>query len=141
MKKRHDLNILLVDDDSIDRELFIEALRQSQLNCSVSEASGGEEALSYLQSTQTLPNLVILDLNMPLKDGRETLRDIKSDKNFKHIPVVILSTSNSHFDVLQAYQSGASLFFEKPHDFEQLTEMLKTLVGLAQNYVSFARTT
>ena len=140
MKENKQLNILLVDDDSIDRELFMDAIAKVSTACSVSEAEGGNEALEFLKVAPH-PNLIILDLNMPLKDGRETLREIKSSRHFRHIPVVILSTSNSHIDVLEAYESGACLFMEKPHDFDQLTEMLSCLLCLVTKYVSFSNPT
>jgi CheY-like chemotaxis protein len=136
MSKEKNLKILLVDDDALDRELFIEAMENTKADCSINEVGGGNEALEYL-NTSAAPNLIVLDLNMPLKDGRETLRDLKANKDFRHIPVVILSTSKSHFDILQSYESGASLFMEKPHDFDQLTEMLHHLVHLARKFVSF----
>lgn len=132
-----DFSILLVDDDVIDRELFVEAIAKTLIKCSIEQASGGEEAIAYLKNTPKHPNMIVLDLNMPLKDGRETLREIKAHKDLKYIPVMILSTSNSHFDVQQSYESGASLFMEKPHDFDKLTELVNSLFNLAVNYVSF----
>jgi two-component system response regulator len=74
---------------------------------------------------------------MPIQDGRQTLLQIKSDKNLKSITVVILSTSNADFDVKQSYQAGANLFVSKPHDFHQLVEMLGFLLNLGSKYVSF----
>jgi CheY-like chemotaxis protein len=138
MAKEKTLKILLVDDDALDRELFIEAMEKTTADCSINEVGGGNEALEYLQASAASPNLIVLDLNMPLKDGRETLKDLKANKNFQHIPVIILSTSKSHFDILQSYESGASLFMEKPHDFDQLTEMVHHLVHLSRKFVSFA---
>jgi CheY-like chemotaxis protein len=140
MAKEKNLKILLVDDDALDRELFIEAMEKTAADCSINEVGGGNEALEYLHASaaSASPNLIVLDLNMPMKDGRETLKDLKANKNFKHIPVVILSTSKSHSDILQSYESGASLFMEKPHDFNQLTEMVHHLVHLTRKFVSFA---
>lgn len=126
-----------MDDDALDRELFIEAMEKTTSNCFINEVAGGNEALEYLKTSASSPNLIVLDLNMPRKDGRETLKDLKASKDFKHIPVVILSTSKSHFDILQSYESGASLYMEKPYDFDQLTEMLHHLVQLTKKFVSF----
>ena len=112
-------------------------MENTSANCSVNEVGGGNEALEYLRTSAASPNLIVLDLNMPMKDGRETLKDLKASKDFKHIPVVILSTSKSHFDILQSYESGASLYMEKPHDFNQLKEMLHHLVQLTRKFVSF----
>lgn len=138
-RKRREVDILLVDDDAIDRELFIEAMNSSPLKCSIIEAAGGEEALKFLEETETPPQIILLDLNMPLKDGRETLKEIKANKKLKYIPIVVFSTSNANFDVRQAYELGASLFLEKPHDFKQLSEMITCLLCLIGKYASFAR--
>ena len=138
MKQTKNLDILLVDDDSVDRELFIDALLTLSFKGSINEAEGGNEALRYLKAAPQT-NLVILDLNMPLKDGRETLRELKADKKLRHIPVVVLSTSNSHIDVQESYESGACLFMEKPHDFDELKEMLRCLICLVSKYVSFVK--
>jgi CheY-like chemotaxis protein len=129
--------LLLIDDDAIDRELFREALSSIAIKCTISEASGGDEAIKMLEALPALPSLIVLDLNMPLKDGRETLKELKARNEFKHIPVVIFSTSNSQFDVRLSYQAGASLFIEKPHDFERLVDMLHHLFSLSGKYVSF----
>jgi CheY-like chemotaxis protein len=130
------LHILLVDDDAMDRELFREALNSAGLQCRLSEASNGEEGLQVLRG-QSLPDLVILDLNMPVKDGRQTLAEIKSDPALRSLPVCIMSTSSAHFDVSKAYESGANLFLVKPLDFRQLVEMVRTLVTLFGKFVSF----
>ena len=139
MTRSKNLNILLVDDDAVDRELFREALLKTSIKCVLNEASGGEEAIRFLENQGGVPALIVLDLNMPLKDGRQTLKEIKASKDFKHIPVVVLSTSNSYFDVLQSYEAGASLFLEKPHDFNDLTDMLLHLLSLTGKYASFVK--
>ena len=138
MKPEHKLEILLIDDDPVDRELFIDAISKIGINCAISEASGAAEAIQFL-TKDNHPNLIILDLNMPLKDGRQTLKELKGHSNFRHIPVIVLSTSNSLFDIREAYESGASLFLEKPHDFEELVEMLQYLLPLAGKYALFAQ--
>jgi two-component system, chemotaxis family, response regulator Rcp1 len=124
------LRILLVDDDATDRELFSEALQSVAPQHQLSEASNGEEALQVLAAADPLPDLILLDLNMPVKDGRETLLDIRSDPRLRCIPVCILSTSSAHFDVQKAYNDGANIFLVKPLEFAVLTgliEMLGTL--------------
>ena len=128
------LHILLVDDDATDREFFAEAIHLTGKNCVLHEAANGEEALQLLH-TAPLPQLIILDLNMPVKDGRETLKELKTHDAYKSIPVCILSTSSAHFDVLSAYNAGANLFLVKPLDFNQLTSMVETLVTLFNQYV------
>lgn len=130
------LRILLVDDDSTDRELFIDAINAVGDNFEVAEAGNGNAALEYLQQAKILPNLIILDLNMPVKDGRETLKELKAHSVFKSIPVCILSTSSAHFDVQYAYEEGASLFLVKPLDFNELIEMLTLLLTLFAKFVT-----
>ncbi len=133
------LNILLVDDDVVDRELFIDAINLVGKNYEVSEAANGQLALDYLRKTAILPHLIILDLNMPVKDGRDTLKELKKDPLLKSIPVCIMSTSSAHFDVQFAYDEGASLFLVKPLEFDQLIEMLTSLLTLFSKYVSFRK--
>ncbi len=136
MPKENTLQILLVDDDATDRELFMDAINQVGKKYSVTEAANGEAAIQFLEAAEQLPELVILDLNMPVKGGRETLREIKGHTVFKRIPVCIMSTSSAHFDVLNAYESGANLFLVKPHDFKELIEMLGSLLTLFSKYVT-----
>lgn len=126
---------MLVDDDATDRELFREAIQLSGCNCTVAEAANGEEALAALGNGR-LPDLIILDLNMPVKDGRETLKEIRAGHHLRCIPVCVMSTSSAHFDVQRAYENGANLFLVKPHDFRQLTEMIRSLLGLFQQFVT-----
>jgi DNA-binding response OmpR family regulator len=135
------LQILLVDDDATDRELLIDAISMSESSCKIVEASNGEEALAYLNTFNNLPDIIILDLNMPVKDGRETLKDIRASKTFKCIPVCILSTSSAHFDVSTAYEHGATLFLMKPLYYKQLVEMSATLLLLLNKYVKLPGTT
>jgi len=137
MKTAKILQILLADDDVVDRELFAEALSQIQLEVKLHEVSDGNELFTCLRSRSAHPDIIFLDLNMPLKDGRETLRDLKADDQFKLIPVIILSTSSSEFDIKLCYQSGATLFISKPHDFHMLVDMLQNILNLASKYVSF----
>jgi CheY-like chemotaxis protein len=137
VKKEKRLHILLVDDDAVDRELFIDALNPGEKNCLVSEASNGQEALNYL-AANPLPDLMILDLNMPVKDGRQTLKELKAHPVYKTLPVCILSTSSAQFDVLNAYDQGANLFLVKPHDYRELIEMLTNLLTLFGKYVALA---
>lgn len=137
MRANKTIQILLADDDAVDRELFSEALKSTQVKCKLDEVPGGEEVFTHLNSNTSRPDLIILDLNMPVKDGRETLRELKASKNFRYIPVIILSTSNSHFDIRYSYDSGASLFLTKPHSFHDLVDMVRLLLTLTTKYVSF----
>jgi CheY-like chemotaxis protein len=130
------MDILLVDDDAIDRELFIDAVGLLGKGYNVIEADNGEKAIDYLNTALKLPGLIILDLNMPVKDGRATLLEIKTHKVFKTVPVCIMSTSSAPFDISNAYENGANLFLVKPLDFKLLIEMLSSLLTLFGKYVT-----
>jgi CheY-like chemotaxis protein len=131
-----ELSILLADDDPVDRELFIEGMNDTGTKFKVDEVENGEELLKHLSTTKYLPDLIILDLNMPVKDGRETLRELKSSEAYRHIPVFVLSTSNARFDVELAIHTGANLFLVKPHGYKEIVEMLSNLFTLFSKYVA-----
>jgi CheY-like chemotaxis protein len=133
------MNILLVDDDVIDRELFVDAINLVGSVYKVIEAENGQKAIDFLNSSPSLPQLIILDLNMPVKDGRDTLKELKAHPRFKHIPICIMSTSGAHFDILFAYENGANLFLVKPLDFKLLIEMLTSLLTLFWKYVALPK--
>jgi CheY-like chemotaxis protein len=135
------MEILLVDDDAVDRELFTDAIKLVGKAYRVTAAANGEEALTLLNNGSRLPGLVILDLNMPIKDGRATLHEMKTSPRLKRIPVCIMSTSSAHFDIQHAYDSGANLFLVKPMDFKQLIEMLTSLLTLFNKYVTLPQLT
>ncbi len=115
---RH-IEILLVEDDAADAELTAEALKNGKILNTVHHVTDGVEALAYLHrsgrySGATRPDVVLLDLNMPRKDGREVLAEMKADPALKEIPVVILTTSDSDEDVAQSYALQANCFVTKP---------------------------
>jgi CheY-like chemotaxis protein len=123
MKRPRPITILLVDDDADDRFLTQEALRESTLTDAVHEAVDGEDALAFLRHegkhlNAPRPDVVLLDLNMPLKDGRETLAEMKADPELRSIPVVVLTTSKAEEDIFRSYDLGASSFITKPVGFE-----------------------
>lgn len=130
------LSIVLADDDPVDRELFIEGMNETGIKFQVHEVENGEELLTYLSSASALPDLIILDLNMPVKDGRETLKDLKTSETYRHIPVFILSTSSARFDVELACSNGANLFLVKPHGYREIVEMLRSLFTLFGKYAA-----
>jgi CheY-like chemotaxis protein len=132
------MNLLLVDDDALDRELFLDAIEEVGNGYLVSEANNGEEALQLMTDRPQLPDLIILDLNMPVKDGKMTLQELKMNPRFRRIPVCIMSTSSSDFDIGYAYDHGASMFLVKPLHFRELTEMVNSLLTLFKKYVTLA---
>jgi CheY-like chemotaxis protein len=127
--------ILLADDDPDDRLLIEEALQESGSNSELVTVDDGDELLDFLRcrgkysKVTALPRafLVLLDLNMPGKDGRTALREIKSDPKLRHIPIVVLTTSNSSEDIRATYEMGGNSFIIKPNSFLQMVEMLKML--------------
>lgn len=124
--------ILLADDDEDDRMLTADALRISKLANTLSTVNDGEELMDYLYhrgryappASSPKPGLLLLDLNMPRKDGREALREIKADPQLKSIPVVVLTTSKAEEDIERAYNLGANSFIVKPVSFDGLVKSL-----------------
>jgi two-component system, chemotaxis family, response regulator Rcp1 len=126
------INILLVEDNPADVRLAQEALDESKLFCKLHIVTNGEEAMEFLYGkgkyiNAIRPDLVILDLNLPKKDGREVLKEIKEDEYLKSIPVVILTMSTSDDDALKAYNLHANCYIIKPIDFKQFTKVVQTI--------------
>ena len=124
------IHILLVDDDPGDVRLTLEALKRSKLYSSIDDVENGEEALAYLRKEGKYagarrPDLILLDLNMPRKDGRETLAEIKADPDLHRIPVVVLTTSSAESDVLKSYNLGANCYITKPVDLTQFMQVIQ----------------
>jgi two-component system, chemotaxis family, response regulator Rcp1 len=126
------VEILLVEDSPGDVLLTREALRDAKIRLNLQVAADGEEAMALLRregkyATAPRPDLVLLDLNLPKKDGREVLQEIKADANLAIIPVVILTTSASEVDILRSYQLHANCFVTKPVDLEQFLIVVKSI--------------
>lgn len=126
------IEILLVEDNPGDIRLTQEALKESKVNNNLTVARDGEEALQLLykldlQSEKTRPDLILLDLNLPKKDGREVLEKIKGDERLKRIPVVILTTSKAEEDILKSYNLHANCYITKPVDLNQFLVIVKTI--------------
>jgi CheY-like chemotaxis protein len=134
-KERRAITILLADDDEDDRILARDALAESRLANDLRTVSDGEELLDYLHrrgryaspADSPRPGLILLDLNMPRKDGREALREIKADPGLRQIPVVVLTTSEAEEDIYRTYDLGANSFITKPVLFESLVGVMKDL--------------
>jgi CheY-like chemotaxis protein len=126
------IEILLVEDSPGDVRLTQEALRDSKLINNLSVVSDGVQAMTFLRkqgaySDAPRPDLILLDLNLPKKDGREVLKEIKSDPNLLRIPVVILTTSNNEKDILTTYNLHANCYITKPVDFNQFITVVKSI--------------
>ncbi|MHA6289321.1 response regulator [Maricaulis sp. CAU 1757] len=127
--------ILMVDDDPDDRLLFKEACEEVRLRNPLEFLENGEQLLDYLkrrgnyadQKDKPYPGIVLLDLNMPLKDGREALEEIKADADLRHIPVIILTTSKDEDDILSSYGLGASSYIVKPISLDRLMRVVNSI--------------
>ena len=128
--------ILMVDDDEDDRMLAEEAFAEVGVPCPLEFVADGDELLDYLlssgrfagQGPAVRPSIILLDLNMPRRDGREALAAIKAHPDLRRIPVIVLTTSQRPSDVLQSYELGASTYIVKPANFEGLINMVQRLV-------------
>ena len=126
------IDILLVEDNPGDADLAREALEGGKLNNKLFVVGDGEAAMGFLKRTGSYadaprPDLILLDLNLPRKDGREVLADIKAHEDLKRIPVVILTTSQSEEDVLRSYNLHANCYITKPIDLSQFTKVVRSI--------------
>jgi CheY-like chemotaxis protein len=128
------ITILMADDDADDRMMAQDAMRENRLENSFRCVEDGQELMDYLTRSGKYavapaprPGLILLDLNMPRKDGRQALREIKGDPELRRIPVVILTTSKTEEDVLRSYDLGANSFITKPVTFDRLVEIVRSL--------------
>lgn len=127
--------ILVAEDDAEDQMLVKEAMEESRLSNHIHFVSDGEELLAYLRhegpyaDTRKYPHpgLILLDLNMPRKDGREAMKEIKTDPQLRVIPIVVLTTSKAEEDILRTYDLGVNSFITKPVSFSSLVNVMRTL--------------
>lgn len=122
------LNILLIEDDAIEVMKFNRVLKSMGLNHKVIEAGNGEEALNILKDKNIVPDIIVLDLNMPKINGIEFLGILKADEVLRYIPAIILSTSNNHRDVMECYRIGIAGYLIKPLKYEDYTDRVKKLI-------------
>jgi CheY-like chemotaxis protein len=135
MSPRTSVVILMADDDADDRDLTRDALVESRLANDLHFVEDGVQLLDYLQQrgayskpgSAPRPGVILLDLNMPRRDGREALRAIKADPDLRNIPVVVMTTSKAEEDIAQSYELGASSFITKPVTFAGLVEVVRGL--------------
>ena len=124
------IEILLIEDNAADVRLTVEAFKEARVANRLHVARDGVEAIRMLNEPDTAtprPDLILLDLNLPRKDGREVLAEIRQDNALRHIPVVILSTSQAEQDILHSYRLGANAFITKPVEIDQFFEVVRTL--------------
>ncbi len=126
------IEILLVEDSPSDAEFTIEALKEAKVRNHLSLVEDGVQAMDFLRrqgsyASAARPDLIMLDLNLPRKDGREVLAELKADENLQTIPVVVLTTSRAEQDVLRAYQLHANCYITKPVDFQQFLNVVRSI--------------
>ncbi len=141
--------ILIADDDEDDRLMVKEALEENRLANEIRFVVDGEDLTDYLKclgkytepGSAPRPGLILLDLNMPRKDGREALKEIKADPDLRQIPIIVLTTSKAEEDIYRTYDLGVNSFITKPVSFTALAEVMKTLAKYWFEMVELARDT
>jgi len=136
--------VLLVEDNEDDVELTLEALKDSKVRMDVHVVSDGVAAMKFLRCQgeyrdKPRPDLVLLDLNLPLMDGREVLSEIRNDPDLTDLPVVVLTTSQDEADICKAYKLHANCYISKPVDFLKFTELIKQIEGFWLQLVKLPR--
>jgi chemotaxis family two-component system response regulator Rcp1 len=140
MGKGREIVILLVEDNPGDVRLTREVFKEAKIKNDIKVVNDGEEALAFLRKTgihkeAETPELIILDLNLPKKNGREVLAEIKTDPVLRLIPVIVLTSSSAEQDILNMYSNYANCYITKPLDFEQFIEVIKSIKDFWLNIV------
>lgn len=131
-KNIRQVNVLLVEDNPGDVRLTQEAFKEAKMSIKLDVTMDGAEAIKFLRKeseyaqAQT-PDLILLDLNLPKKDGREVLKEIKTDETLKRIPVVVLTTSNAEQDIMKSYNLHVNCYINKPVDFEKFFDIIQKI--------------
>ncbi len=134
------IEIMVIEDNPGDIRLIEEVFKDAQIKNNMQVAPNGEIAIEILRKEgeylkATRPDLILLDLNLPKKDGRELLKEIKKDENLKCIPVIILTTSTSQEDIIETYKNNANCYITKPFDFDQFIKVISTIEEFWLNIV------
>ncbi len=135
MNHQKSIHILLADDDEDDTFLFQEALSQIQVKANLITAENGMELMKKLTSAEQTPDLIFLDMNMPVKNGLECLTEIRENDKFKETPVLILSTSIAENLLESAHKGGANLYIQKPTSFASLISIIETCILRKSEFV------
>ena len=138
------IEVLLVEDDPGDVDLTLEVLDNAKIKINLNVIEDGFKALEYLHqrgkyADAIRPDIIMLDLNMPKKDGREVLREIKNDEKLKYIPVVILTTSDADDDIIKSYTLGASCYVTKPVGLAQFAKVVESIENFWFTVVKYPR--
>lgn len=127
------LNILLIEDDTIEVMKFNRVLKSLSFNHKIIEANNGEEALRILEIKENIPDIIVLDLNMPKLNGLEFLSILKNNEILKYIPSIVLTTSGNHKDVLECYRIGIAGYILKPLKYDDYVERITNLLNYWSN--------
>jgi CheY-like chemotaxis protein len=143
-ERLHTIEVLLVEDDPGDVLLTKEAFADNKVKNNLNIVSDGEEAVAYLRRQEpyaeaSRPDLVLLDLNLPRKDGREVLKDIKADPELRSIPVIVLTTSEADDDILRSYDLHANAYVTKPVDFDAFIRIVRQIDDFFVSVVKLPR--
>jgi CheY-like chemotaxis protein len=135
----HDLRMFLVEDNPADIAFFQEALEESGVRAVLEYVENGRDALRYLRRLEPFkeaaaPEIIVLDLNLPIKNGREVLLDISQDPQLSRIPVAVLTTSDSDMNICALYPDGRCIYFTKPLEFSRLVEIVQQIAGHALRF-------
>ncbi|WP_200957457.1 response regulator [Paenibacillus sp. Root444D2] len=143
-KLSQNVEILLVEDNPGDIRLIVEVLKEGKINNNLSVVEDGEEALAYLRREGSyqeaiMPDIILLDLNLPKINGTEVLAEIKKDPQLKYIPVIILTTSEAEQDILRAYDLHANCYITKPVNLEQFLTVVRSIENFWLTLVKLPR--
>jgi CheY-like chemotaxis protein len=129
--KKEPVKVMLADDDKEGQEIFAEAVAESNIPVELTTADNGQELMDKLHDpNEPNPDVIFLDINMPVKDGKEALKEIKSDEELKDIPTVIYTASDSKKDIEDTFHAGANLYVTKPVSFRSLVSIIRKILTL-----------
>ena len=128
------VNILLADDDADDRMFFSTALSEMVLDSKLHLVHNGVEMMDYVNSTEVLPDILFLDMNMPRKSGMEALKEIRAERRFDTICIVIYSTFDTDEQVDKILAEGANIYFNKPSDMDKIKDMIRQVIRIYRYY-------
>ena len=139
------IHILLVEDNEGDILLTKEALNQVKLINTISVTKDGKEAISYMEKiapyvNSSIPDIILLDINLPKMNGHEVLKYLKANNNFKHIPIIMFTTSSAERDILESYKNYANCYITKPVEIDDFLNVIKTIENFWMSIVQLPRT-
>lgn len=129
------MNIILADDDADDRLLFEDAINETQIETNLFQCNDGQQLMSYLLSdNKVLPEIIFLDLNMPIKNGMQCLKEIRAHNDLKDLCIAIYSTSSSEKDIEETFVNGANIYINKPNSYDKLKAAIEKVLQINWQY-------